>query len=93
MTFARVRLENGHEHSINEEFARANGLQILDKPATNRRGRPLPATRKNGRPKKRRTTVKKAAAIKAEAAPPLGVPVASNTPQEPAATPKEESTR
>lgn len=79
MTFARVRCENGYEHSINEEYARSRGLEVLDEPATDRRGRPLPATRKNGRPVKPRVSVDEAAAARASVATPLGVPVASNT--------------
>ena len=70
MTFVRVRCDNGHEHSIGEAYAKARGLQILDEPATNVRGKPLPATRKNGRPKKRRTSVAQAAAAKKAAASP-----------------------
>ena len=69
MSFVRVRLPNGHETSINEDFARSEGLEILDAPATNLRGKPLPATRKNGRPKKKRTSVAQAVAKKAAAVP------------------------
>jgi hypothetical protein len=69
VSFVRVRLPNGHETSINGDFARSEGLEILDAPATNLRGKPLPATRKNGRPKKKRTSVAQAAAKKAAAVP------------------------
>jgi hypothetical protein len=69
VSFVRVRLPNGHETSINEDFARSEGLEILDAPATNLRGKPLPATRKNGRPKKKRTSVAQAVAKKAAAVP------------------------
>ena len=80
MSFVRVRLPNGRETSLNEEFARSEGLQILDEPATDYRGRPLPESRKDGRRVKPRTTVNKAAAKKkAAAATPLGVPVARTT--------------
>lgn len=79
MSFVRVRLANGHETSLNEDFARSEGLQILDEPATDYRGWPLPVSRKNGRRVKPRTTVNEAAAKKAAAAAPLGVPVASTT--------------
>jgi hypothetical protein len=69
VSFVRVRLPNGHEISIDEGRARSVGYEVLDVPATNLRGKPLPATRKNGRPKKKRTSVAQAAAKKAAAVP------------------------
>jgi hypothetical protein len=69
VSFVRVRLPNGYETSVSEVHAQSEGLEILDAPATNLRGKPLPATRKNGRPKKKRTSVAQAAAKKAAAVP------------------------
>lgn len=69
MTFVRVRLPNGYEASLSEAYvAGTEGVEVLDVPATNPRGIPLPASRKHGRRIKPRTTVKKAAAKKAAAA-------------------------
>lgn len=68
MSFVRVRLENGHEVSMSETHARTSGLEVLDQPATDLRGKPLPASRKHGRRIKPKTTVKKAAAAKKTAA-------------------------
>jgi hypothetical protein len=62
----RVRLPSGWETSVNHDYAAAQGLEVLDQPATNIRGA-LPATRKNGRRAKRKTTVNEAAAKKAAA--------------------------
>lgn len=59
--FVRVSLPNGHEATLSAAFVEGTDLQVLDAPATNSRGVPLPATRKNGRPVKPRTTVQKAA--------------------------------
>jgi hypothetical protein len=69
VSFVRVRLPNGHEISTDEDRARSAGYEVLDAPATNLRGKPLPATRKNGRPKKKRTSVAQAVAKKAAAVP------------------------
>lgn len=63
--FVRVSLPNGHEATFSRVFAESEGLQVLDAPATNSRGVPLPATRKGGRPLKPVTTVSKEAAKKA----------------------------
>ena len=63
--FVRVRLPNGHEATLSAAFVEGTDLEVLDAPATNRRGVPLPATRRNGRPAKARTSVKKEAAKKA----------------------------
>lgn len=64
-TWVRVRLENGHEASLPAEYAASLDLPVLDVPATNSRGLPLPASRKNGRRFKRKTTVQQEAAKKA----------------------------
>lgn len=66
MSFVRVRLPNGYEATLPE--GATEGAEVIDAPATDLRGKPLSATRKNGRPIKARTTVNKAAAKKAAAA-------------------------
>jgi hypothetical protein len=69
--FVRVRSAAGKESSISEAFVEGlekGAVEVLDEPATNTWGRPLPATRSNGRRSKPRTTVKKAAAKKTAAA-------------------------
>lgn len=57
--FVRVALPNGHEATLSRAYV--DGLddapKVLDAPATNSRGVPLPATRKGGRPLKLSTTV------------------------------------
>jgi hypothetical protein len=64
--FVRVALPNGHEATFSRVYAESEGLKILDGvPATNSRGVPLSATRKNGRPLKPRTSVEQEAARKA----------------------------
>ena len=67
MTFARIRTESGYEASVNRAYAESVGAEILDAPAMNLRGRPLPASRKDGRPVKRRTSVNEEAARRATA--------------------------
>jgi hypothetical protein len=65
--FVRVALPNGHEATFSRDYAESEDLEVLDGvAATNSRGVPLPATRRNGRPLKPRTTVEKEAAKKAE---------------------------
>jgi hypothetical protein len=61
VTFVRVRLPNGYEASLPE--GATEGAEVLEG---------LPATRKNGRPVMRRTSVKEAAAKKAAAKKPTG---------------------
>lgn len=63
--FVRVRLPNGHEATLSAAFAEGEGLEVLDAPATNLRGKPLSASRTHGRRMKPRTTVQKEAAKKA----------------------------
>lgn len=62
--FVRVSLPNGHEATFSRAYAESEGLKVIDSPATNSRGLPLPATRKGGRPVKPATTVSKEAAKK-----------------------------
>lgn len=67
--FVRVRNPNGYESTLAKAFVdgAAGDIEVLDEPATNTWGRPLPATRRNGRAAKPRTTVKEAAAKKTAA--------------------------
>jgi hypothetical protein len=67
--FVRVRTSNGYETTLSQAYVDSikGDVEVLDEPATNSWGRPLPATRRNGRRAKPRTTVKKAAAKKAAA--------------------------
>lgn len=68
MTFVRVQLKNGNKASLAKGYVDGlEDVEVLDEPATGTAGRPLPASRGDGRPKKPRTTVKKAAAKKAAA--------------------------
>ena len=69
--FVRVRTSNGYESSLSADYVAGlekGAVEILDEPATNAAGKPLSATRRDGRPAKPRTTVKKAAAKKKAAA-------------------------
>lgn len=69
--FVRVRNANGYESTLSADYVAGlekGAVEILDDvPATNSVGMPLKATRRDGRPAKPRTTVKKAAAKKAAA--------------------------
>lgn len=65
--FVRVSLPNGHEATLSRSYAESRGLSVIDSPATNSRGLPLPASRKGGRRIKPATTVNKEAAKKATA--------------------------
>lgn len=66
--FVRVQQENGLEVTLSADYV--EGLEdkpkVLDVPATNSRGVPLPATRKGGRPLLESTTVDAEAAKKAD---------------------------
>ena len=88
-SWVRIRLESGAEVSVSADFAAATGSLVLDVPATNLRGVPLKATRRNGRPPKPKTTAHKEAAKKAVAPkvesptePVSPVSVAGETPEE-----------
>jgi hypothetical protein len=63
--FVRVRLSNGHEASLSADFVAGTNLEVLDAPATDLRGRPLPVSRKGGRRLKPKTTVAAEAVKKA----------------------------
>lgn len=65
--FVRVRLPSGAEVTVSAAYADGLGdsVEVLDAPATNGRGIPLPASRTNGRPRKPRTTVENEVAKKA----------------------------
>lgn len=67
--FVRVRTESGYEATVNTAYAEAVGAEVIDADATSLRGMPLPASRKNGRRTKARTTVKQEAAKKKAASP------------------------
>jgi hypothetical protein len=62
--FVRVRMSNGHEVTLSRSFAEGSGLEVLDAPATDLRGRPLSASRKDGRRMKPKATVEKEVAKK-----------------------------
>lgn len=62
--FVRVSLPNGHEATLSADYVAGTDLQVLDVPATDLRGRPLPVSRKGGRRPKPKTTVAQAAAKK-----------------------------
>lgn len=64
--FVSIKAGTGRRVSVSRAYAESiEGVEVLDLPATNRRGRPLSPSRLDGRPVKPRTTVKKAAAKKA----------------------------
>lgn len=42
MDLVRVKLENGTEASVGTSFADSHGLKVLDKPAVDAAGRPIP---------------------------------------------------
>lgn len=66
--FVSVKAGTGRRVTVARAYAEGiKDVEILDVPATDRRGRPLPASRLDGRRVKPRTTVKKAAAKKAVA--------------------------
>lgn len=89
--FVRVSLPNGFEATLSRAFAEGEGLRVLDVPATDLRGKPLPATRKNGRRIKPRTTVEKEAAKKAASNPPSDPGPSDSTLDGAAVTPEEAS--
>lgn len=87
--WVRVRLpETGMETTQSRGFVDGlpeGSVEILDEPATDLRGLPLPATRKDGRRIKPRTTVQQEAAKKKAASSPASdnpVGVADTTPEE-----------
>ena len=53
----RVRLPNGHETNMGRVHAEVSGLEILDEPTHRGDGTTRPATRRNSRPMKPRTSV------------------------------------
>ena len=68
--FVRVELDNDMEATLSRAFVDGTdgAIKVLDdEPATNTWGQPLPATRKDRRPVKPRTTVKDEAAKKTTA--------------------------
>lgn len=86
--FVSIKAGTGRRVTISRAYAAGiEGVEILDVPATDRRGRPLPASRLDGRRAKPKTTVKKAAAKKAAASKSTGS-VASTTGGSAAETPE-----
>lgn len=64
--FVRVSLPNGHEATLPREYAETADLSVIEGvSATNSRGVPLSATRKNGRRMKPKTSVETEVAKKA----------------------------
>jgi hypothetical protein len=56
--FVRISTENGHETSVSKTWAEISGAKVLkDADAVDTRGRPLPETRKGGRPLLPQTSV------------------------------------
>lgn len=63
--FVRVRMPSGMETTVSRTYANnAEGVQLLDEPAVDGYGRPLPSTREGRRPALPRTSVDEAAATK-----------------------------
>lgn len=77
--FVRVRLPNGHEATLSAAYVAGTDLQVLDVPATNLRGRPLPASRRDGRRMKPKTSVEKEV-VKKAAKHQSASPASSDTP-------------
>lgn len=66
----RVRTESGDEINVNRSIAERHSLEILDESAWKAHNSPRRATRKGGRPVKKKTTVAEAAAAKSAASKP-----------------------
>lgn len=64
MALVRVRTANGMETSVGEAWAKAEGLEILDEPATRPDRSPREQTRAKGRKRKPKTSVSEEAAKK-----------------------------
>lgn len=76
--FVSIKAGTGRRVTVSRAYAEGiEGVEYLDLPATDRRGRPLSASRLDGRRTKPRTTVKKAAAKKASASTATGGAAAS----------------
>lgn len=60
----RVRLSSGVETNVGRQHAENVGLEILDEPTHRGDGTTRPATRRNGRPMKPKTSVSEEAAKK-----------------------------
>lgn len=55
--FVRISTENGHETTVSKTWAEISGAKVIDADAVDTRGRPLPETRKGGRPLLPQTSV------------------------------------
>ena len=64
MAWVRIKTESGREVTVSAAYAASLGLEALDAPATDKRGRPLPASLAGGRRAKPKTTVSREAAKK-----------------------------
>lgn len=53
----RVRLQNGHETNVGRLHAEVCGLEVLDEPTHRGDGTTRPATRRDARPMKPKTSV------------------------------------
>lgn len=64
--FVSIKAGTGRRVSVSRAYADGlEDVEILDQPATDRRGRPLAPSRLDGRPTKPKTSVSKEAAKKA----------------------------
>lgn len=63
--FVSIPVGKGLRATVSRAFAEKKGIEILDVPATDRRGRPLSVSRLDGRKRKPKTTVDQAAIAKA----------------------------
>lgn len=86
--FVRVEAENGVHVSLPKGYAEARGLNIVDEPAVDGRGKPLPAgPTSSGATKAPKNAARKRAAKKAAASPapdtnPSGSETAASTTEE-----------
>lgn len=77
--FVSIKAGTGRRVTVARAYAEGiKDVEVLDLPATDRRGRPLSASRLDGRPNKPKTTVSKAAAKKAASESPTGGAAASS---------------
>lgn len=65
----RVRLSNGHETNVGRLHAELSGLEVLDEPTHRGDGTTRPATRRDSRPMKPKTSASQEAAKKMRDAP------------------------
>lgn len=81
--FVSIKAGTGRRVTVARAYAEGiKGVELLDLPATDRRGRPLSPSRLNGRPNKPRTTVNDAVAERAAATTPTSGGSAASSPEE-----------